>query len=92
MGSTGLLEAASVSQRQASPNRVNAHQPRREPNPCPANWASDFALRTGSNIGDTTFLPSAKKTVFSPPGTYRHFSAPWHRVAETHEPCGFPGR
>ena len=92
MGSTGLLESASVSQRQASPNRVNAHQPRHEPNPCPANWASDFALRTRSNIGVVFFLPNAKKTAFSPTGTFRHFSAPWHRVAETHEPRGFQGR
>ena len=92
MGSTGLLEAASVSQRQASPNRAIAHQSRCEPNPCPANRASDFALRTRSNIGVVLFLPIAKKTSFSPAGTFRHFSAPWHRVAETHEPRGFQGR
>ena len=83
MGSTGLLEAASVSQRQASPNRVNAHQPRREPNPCPANWASDFASRTRSNIGNTTFANHEKNRLFAS----WHFPALFGSLAPS---CGIP--
>lgn len=71
MGSTGLPEAASVSQRQASPNRAITYQPRCEANPCPASWAFDSALRTRSNIGGTPFLPSTKKRIFA----FRHFPA-----------------